>query len=135
MNSNLMVVDDSSDQIELLKIVFAMTTPSLQITTAYDGDQALDMLRSNATPRPKVVLMDLRMPRKNGLETLQVIKNDPLLKTIPVCIFSSGDIEADICNAYSHCASMYFTKPTGITALKSFAKDFTRLWFNFASHC
>jgi two-component system response regulator len=126
-----MIVDDAPDQVELMKTVFNMVDPSLQITAVNDGDAALNLLRTSK--RPRVVLLDLRMPKMSGLEVLQHIKSDPNLKTIPVCAFSSSDDPKDVRDAYTHGASFYFRKPSGIDQIVKFAEHFRSLWFDFAS--
>ena len=130
-----MIVDDALDQLQLMRTVFKMVDPSLQIVTAGGGDEALNLLRSSSPNLPRVILLDLRMPGKTGQEVLAEIKSDSSLRTIPVCTFSNGDVHRDICECYEIGASFYFKKPSGLDKLKAFAECFTELWFKLASHC
>jgi len=130
-----MIVDDADDQLQLMKNVFRIVDPTLQIVTADSGDAALKHLRAPSTKLPKVILLDLRMPRKSGQEVLSELKADPLLKRIPVCIFSNADIESEVCDCYDRGASFYFKKPSGLDSLKKFSEHFRGIWFTFASHC
>ena len=133
MKPHLRIIDDAPDQIELMKTVFNMVDSSLQITSVNDGDEALRLLRTNK--RPRVILLDLRMPKMSGQEVLEKIKADPALRTIPVCTFSSSDDPKDIRDSYTNGASFYFRKPSGIDDIVKFAEHFRALWFDFASQC
>lgn len=134
MRPHLMIVDDAVDQVELMRSVFLMVEPTMEIVSANDGDEAMDLLRADPRRLPKVILLDLRMPRKTGHEVLTEIKSDPSLKRIPVCTFSSSDNAEDIRESYERGASFYFKKPTGLEELTKFAEHFKGLWFDFASH-
>lgn len=135
MRPHVMIVDDAADQLELMRMVFKMVDPGLQVTTASGGNEALAILRSNPNLRPKVILLDLRMPGKDGKAVLAELKSDPDLKRIPVCAYSNGDVEKDVCDCYEQGASFYFKKPTGLEPLKKFVEQFNGIWFEFASHC
>ena len=135
MRPDVMIIDDSDEQLLLMKNVFIMVDPTLKIVTADSGDVSLTNLRNQHNYLPKVILLDLRMPGKNGQEVLSELKSDPLLKRIPVCIFSNADIESEICDCYERGASFYFKKPVGLVGLKSFMEHFKGIWFTFASLC
>src|SRR5262245_37755685 len=100
MRPNLMIIDDSSDQLHLMLTAVKMVDPNLLVTTANDGAQALHILRSDPRRCPQVILLDLRMPGKSGHDVLDELKQDPDLKHIPVCVFSNGDLEQDVCDSY-----------------------------------
>jgi chemotaxis family two-component system response regulator Rcp1 len=129
-----MIIDDSADHVELMEVVFQMVDRNVIIVTADDGDAALKIMRDDPSRLPKVILLDLRMPRKSGLEILSEIKADPLLKRIPVCIFSAGDTPKDIRESYERGANMYLKKPRGLDDLKLFAQNFCKLWYDFSCH-
>lgn len=130
-----MIVDDATDQLELMRTVFRMVDPSLRVSTVQSGDEALRCLRRDLDARPQVVLLDLRMAGKPGLDVLKEMKADSGLKRIPVCVFSNGDVQKDVCDCYEHGASFYFKKPIGLEALKKFIEQFRDVWFKLASHC
>lgn len=136
MNSDILIVDDTDDQLEFMKIVFNMVDPNLKIDISSSGDEAIEKI-SDPTKRPKIVLLDLKMPGKSGLETLIEIKADPKLREIPICMFSNGDIHQDVKQCYLGGASFYFKKPCGLDSNIEFAENFKKLWFEFASlsHC
>lgn len=130
-----MIIDDSTDQLRLMRTVYRMVDPSIQIVTSDDGTEALKLLRTNPGSLPRVMMLDLRMPRKSGYEVLKELKADPVLRLIPVCTFSNSELEEDIRNSYESGASFYFRKPEGLEELKSFIGHFNAMWFEFASHC
>ena len=132
MNSDVLIVDDAEGHLEFMKIVFDMVDPNLKIDISDSGEEALSKIR-NISKRPRVVLLDLKMPGKGGLETLQEIKTCPELKKIPVCMFSNGDVLSDVEQCYENGANFYFKKPYGLDACTEFVEVFTKLWFEFAA--
>jgi len=133
---DLMIIDDSEDQQQLMQNVCKMIEPNLQIITAECGAVALKYLRAQGQGQlPKVILLDLRMPGMSGQEVLSELKSDLHLKRIPVCIFSNADLETEICDCYERGANFYFKKPTGLVQLKKFLEHFSGIWFKFASVC
>ncbi|WP_305043950.1 response regulator [Geoalkalibacter sp.] len=83
-----------------------------------DGREALDYLYRLGrfadplrSPRPGLILLDLRMPRVDGLEVLRTIKNDPDLSNIPVVVLTTSAAETDVAKAYEHHANSYLVKP------------------------
>lgn len=135
MRPDLLIIDDTDDQLQLMKRVCEMVDPTLQVITADSGDTALIFLRAQPDSLPKVILLDLRMPGKSGQEVLSELKSDPILKKIPVCIFSNAAIESEVCDCYGLGANFYFKKPTGLRELKKFLEYFRKIWFTYATHC
>lgn len=135
MRPDLLIIDDSRDQLEIMKVACDLVDPSCSVLTAESGVAALDLLRSDVGSLPKVIMLDLRMPGKDGQEVLSELKSDPILKRIPVCIFSSANIPSEVCDCYERGASFYFKKPLGLTALTKFLEQFKGICFNYASHC
>jgi CheY-like chemotaxis protein len=80
-----------------------------------DGDQALQFLRRTGeyanAPRPGLILLDLNLPRRDGLEVLAELKADPGLRVIPVVILTTSQAEEDILRSYSLHANAYVSKP------------------------
>lgn len=91
-----------------------------------DGQAALDYLYRRqgfsdpaSSPRPGLLLLDLRMPRVDGLEVLKTVKSDPELMRIPVVILTTSAAESDIARAYDHHANSYLVKPVDFTMFTS----------------
>lgn len=89
-----------------------------QITHLTDGQQALDYLfrqeqytDPQKSPRPHLILLDLRLPKIDGMEILKTLKNDPNLCSIPVVILTTSNAETDINRAYDHHVNSYLVKP------------------------
>jgi CheY-like chemotaxis protein len=135
MNPHILIVEDATDQLTLMKLVFKMVDPQLEIATVQSGEEALVLVHSDPNSRPKVMLIDLKMPGKNGIEVLKEMKSDPQLRRIPICLFSNADTQEDICDCYEHGASFYFRKPIGLKELQAFATRFRDIWFTDASLC
>jgi len=135
MNMELMLVDDASDQIYLVQMLLKTINPDIKIVAASNGDDAIKLLNDDSRPLPRVVLLDLKLAGKTGLEVLRELKNNPRLKRIPVCMFSNSNLEADVCEAYELGANFYFRKPVGLAELKKFIENFVTVWFNYASVC
>ena len=82
-------------------------------------------------PRPDVILLDINMPRKNGLEVLAEIKADPELATIPVVMLTTSQADDDVLGAYSHHASGYVVKPVAFEGFLSAIRAFEDFWLTF----
>ena len=112
----LLVEDDPLDAELVLKALAAATSPP-EVVHVQDGADALDFLYgrgvyADANPcRPAVMLLDLKMPRIDGVEVLRQVKNDPDLKTIPVVVLTSSQEERDLLETYSLGANAYIVKP------------------------
>ncbi|MGI0492094.1 response regulator [Alkalinema pantanalense CENA528] len=76
-----------------------------------DGEEALEFLRNAQNPKPALILLDLNMPRMNGLELLQVLKGDPVLKMIPVIILTTSQEEKDRQESFRLSVAGYMVKP------------------------
>jgi two-component system response regulator len=110
----LLVEDDPGDVLLVQEAVQDSDAP-IQLSTVGDGVEAMAYLRREGhysqAVRPDLVLLDLKMPKKGGLEVLAEIKQDQDLKRIPVFILTTSDAPGDIHLAYNLQASCYITKP------------------------
>ena len=103
-----------------------------EIAVASDGVEALEYLykrgRYRRAPTPDVILLDLNLPRKGGLEVLAEIKADPELQNIPVVVFTSSSAPLDINRAYRSRASCYVTKPADLSELFRVVSVIEKFW-------
>ena len=110
----LLVEDDPGDVLMTREAFEASHMPST-LHVVCDGEQALHFLRGTndftGAPRPSLILLDLNLPRRNGLEVLAEVKADRDLLTIPVVILTTSQAEADIAASYRLHANAYITKP------------------------
>lgn len=106
----ILIVEDNPDHAELLEATIQDCSSEIAIDIQKNGEDALHYLRTSAT-LPSVVLMDLKMPRMNGIETLIAIKQDATLKHIPVVMLSTSTNESEMRICLKSGAEMYLSKP------------------------
>lgn len=129
----ILMIDDNPTDVLLIKEAFAFCEVNSEVHVAEDGVYALEFLQrqgeySNA-PRPDIILLDLNMPRKSGLEVLVELKSNPELKTIPVIIYTSSIIKEDVRAAYDNYANSYIRKSVDFDDCIRIAKSIKDFWF------
>ena len=131
----LMADDDLEDQM-LVRNAWQKSRLSNDLRFVDDGEQLMDYLyRRNAyadaidSPRPGVILLDLNMPKIDGYEALEEIKNDPGLRRIPVVVLTSSKAEEDIIRSYNLGVSGFITKPVTFEGFVEAVKTLGRYWF------
>lgn len=118
MKPSIFLADDDEDDCVLFQDAMNEVAQEYELVIAYDGQELLETLVERVPPAPKVIFIDLNMPRKNGMECLQEIKRLDKLKNIPVIILSTSSQADSIASAYAHGASHYVTKPGTYAMLK-----------------
>jgi CheY-like chemotaxis protein len=109
----------------------------LEMHTVGDGAELLDYLNqrgeyADAQP-PHLVVLDLRMPKKSGLEVLAEMSESPELRAIPVVVLSSSDRPEDVSASYAYGANSYVTKPTNLSGLREGVSELAKYWMDVAS--
>ena len=109
----MLVVEDNSDDVALLERAIRKANIELSHAVVADGDAAVTWLEQAAAlmEPPKLVLLDLKLPRRSGFDVLSWIKNHAYMKRVPVVIFTSSAVSADITRAYELGANSYLVKP------------------------
>ncbi|WP_034384468.1 response regulator [Deinococcus sp. YIM 77859] len=111
----ILLVEDSEPDIILTEEAFAAAGLTNKLHVVRDGVEALAFLRRQEgyedAPRPDVILLDINMPRMNGLEVLAELKRDPQLMTIPVIVLTTSQADEDILRSYQAHAASYVVKP------------------------
>ena len=111
----ILLVEDSPSDAKLTKKALKHARVTNEIHHITDGIKAMEFLKQQGeyidAPRPDLILLDLNLPRKKGLEILEEIKQDPELQAIPVVIITSSHEEEDILRSYNLHANSYVTKP------------------------
>ena len=137
----VMLVEDNPDHAELVMRTLEDHRIPNQIHHFADGQTALDYLFRRgefsdpvASPRPQVILLDLRLPRIDGLQVLEMIKQNGDLKTIPVVILTTSEAEQDVNSAYTHFANSYLVKPLGYEEFKQLMNDLGFYWLGWNAH-
>lgn len=128
----ILLVEDSADEAELTMDTLREGRVSNRIHWVEDGEEALAFLRRqgrwSTAPRPDLVLLDLKLPRKSGQEVLLEIKQNPSWKRIPVVIMTSSDDEKDILAAYDRHANCYITKPVDLDKFMEAVRSIEDFW-------
>jgi len=118
---HVLLVEDNLGDVTLIMEAFKGSKRPIQITRAKDGEEALQYLRGTGhysqVHRPDLILLDLNMPKKTGLEVLEEVKNDSKLKDIPVVVLTNSKLESDVQKAYESRANFYMVKPTDLDEL------------------
>jgi len=129
----LLVEDNAADVRLTIEALKDARVPN-RLHVARDGVEALRMLKdaTRATPRPDLVLLDLNLPRKDGREVLQEIKQDDTLRHIPVVILSTSQADQDIAESYRLRANAFVTKPVEIDQFFAAVRSLEQFWLDVA---
>jgi two-component system response regulator len=137
MNSavDILLVEDSQDDIDLALHALRHGKLANSIFVVRDGEEALDFLfcrgayseRSFDHP-PKLVLLDLKMPKVDGLQVLKQVKNDPRTRTIPVVIMTSSKEERDLLEGYNAGVNSFIQKPVDFEQFRETVKTLGMYW-------
>jgi two-component system response regulator len=135
----ILLVEDNQDDYEATSRAFVKANLCNPIVWCKSGREALDYLRQEGAykdrgkdSRPGLVLLDLNMPGMDGRKTLGVIKNDEILKRIPVIILTTSADERDIQACYQTGANTYVQKPVSFDGLLEAIKRLKTYWFEIA---
>src|SRR5262245_28283642 len=115
--SQVLLIEDNPSDVVLVQESLKESNIQVKLNVVLDGTQAMDYLRRNEpfqdAPVPHLIILDINMPKVNGLEVLQEIKADPLLKHIPVVVLTTSRSDKDILKTYGLGATCFITKPLG----------------------
>jgi CheY-like chemotaxis protein len=132
-NRNILIAEDDGDDRLLLETAFQEAGVKIPLIFATNGVELLKILTSEDAPVwPRVILLDLNMPKKDGREALKEIKQHPLLRKIPVIIFTTTKNEAEIRRCYDLGANTYVIKPDSYADLLKVVTHLQTYWFETA---
>jgi chemotaxis family two-component system response regulator Rcp1 len=130
----LLVEDNPADQ-RLACEVWEESSSRIKLHIVGDGSEASDFLyrkaKYHSAPVPDLIILDLNLPKKHGSELLEEIKNDPMLKRIPVVILTTSNSRVDIANSYDLHANCYLMKPLDYDAYLDILRSIESFWLNF----
>ena len=118
MTNSILIVDDSPDDIEITKRILKKSGIALKIEEALCGESALALLRTYST-LPRLILLDLKMPGMNGIETLREIRKNDRLKQIPVIMLTNSTLDSDKQEAHNAGANAYLHKAFDIDQFRN----------------
>jgi two-component system, response regulator len=131
MEKTIMLVEDNPDDEELTMRALRKSNIANEVLVARDGQEALDMLfgtgkHAGRAPRtmPAVILLDLKLPKLNGIDVLHRLRSDPRTKLVPVVVLTSSSEDEDMLRSYESGANSYVRKPV---EFPSFAAAVTQL--------
>lgn len=124
----ILLVEDNANDAELTLRALKQRNLANQVFVCRDGAEAMDFFARTTTPVPKVVLLDLKLPKVDGLEVLRRIKGDARTKAIPVVVLTSSREEPDIERAYELGANSYIVKPVDFEAFARAVSDVGLYW-------
>lgn len=130
----ILLIEDSPQDVELTLSALAEQNLANDVVVARDGAEGLDYLyrrrayESRATGNPVVVLLDLKLPKIDGLEVLDKVKSDPALRMIPVVMLTSSREEQDLIRSYSLGTNAYVVKPVGFDDFIEAVKEVGLFW-------
>jgi CheY-like chemotaxis protein len=134
----VMLIEDNIDHAELVVRTLEDHLISNKVRHFLDGQSALDYLfrrgefsEATETQRPQVILLDLRLPRVDGIDVLKAIKEDADLKSIPVVVLTTSEAEKDVAKAYYNHANSYLVKPVGFEDFKKLMDDLGFYWLGW----
>jgi len=132
---DILLVEDSQDDVDLALHTLKREKLANNIQVVRDGEEALDFIfcRGAFTHRtfehpPKLVLLDLKLPKVDGMEVLKQIKSDPRTRTIPVVIMTSSKEERDLVASYHLGANSYIQKPVDFEQFRETVKTVGLYW-------
>ena len=129
----ILLVDDNPSDVRLTLEAFKDAKLANNVNVAGDGVEALEYLRRvgkyAGAVKPDLVLLDLNMPKKDGREVLEEIKNDPDLRRIPIVVLTTSNAEADILKSYDLHVNCYMQKPVDYNEFVRMLRLIEDFWF------
>jgi CheY-like chemotaxis protein len=133
--ASILLVEDEEAHARLTERAIRKAGNANRIDVVTDGEQALDYLFNRGqyadrtkTPRPGLILLDIKLPGIDGIEVLKQIKADPVLRKIPVIMLTTSERDEDIAGSYCHYANSYLTKPVGFKEFEEKIRQLDFYW-------
>jgi len=131
----ILLVEDNPNDVELILHVFQWCNLIDRVHVAWDGAEALDFIfrkgayrGRNINEKPKLILLDLKLPKIDGIEVLNQIKRESSTKTIPVVVLTSSSEERDIVESYNMGVNSYVVKPVNFDQFATVIRDLGLYW-------
>jgi len=138
MNRNpvkILLIEDNPSDVELILQVFEWCNMKEHVHVIWDGAEALDFIFGTgaysgmtASQKPKAIILDLKLPKLNGIEVLRKIKSDERTRAIPVVVLTSSQEERDLVESYNFGANSYIVKPVKFDEFANVIRDVGYYW-------
>ena len=133
---DILVIEDNPGDVRLIKEIFKVSKISVNLAVAKDGQEAMHFLNHECKQtdrnRPKLIILDLNLPKKSGNEVLKEIKADSELKKIPVVILTTSSEVKDVTKSYNNHANAFLTKPVDLDQFINVIKSIQEFWIEKA---
>jgi CheY-like chemotaxis protein len=135
----VLFADDNADDRFLMAEAWGESGCRHRLTIVEDGERAIDYLSGRGTyadrllhPAPGLIILDVKMPRRTGLEVLKWIRDSPQWRLTPVVMLTSSAAPSDVRAAYEGCANAFLVKPGSVAELVELVRSVCGFWFRFA---
>lgn len=132
---DILLVEDNPDHVILTKMVFEKYNVANKVYVATDGAEAIDFIyhrgkynNGNNSPRPGLILLDVKLPKMDGFEVLKQLKGDPEYSSIPVVMLTTSSRDEEIVRGYAEGANSYVTKPVKFSEFAEKVKSIGLYW-------
>lgn len=129
----ILLAEDNENDVELTKLGFQRANLDVELHHVSNGEACMAYLRKPGAVLPDVLLLDLNMPRMDGLEVLEEIGKDPKLAHLVVVVLTSSKADEDVLRAYKLRCSSYLVKPINFAAFATMIQGFGAYWFGVAT--
>jgi CheY-like chemotaxis protein len=133
---SILLVEDNAGDVRLTREALREADVSADLVAVPDGEQAMDFLRKEGdhveAARPDLILLDLNLPKKNGLEVLEEIKGDPELRRTPVIMLTTSSSARDVAACYDRGVNCYVVKPLDLDEFTGLVREINRFWLEVA---
>jgi chemotaxis family two-component system response regulator Rcp1 len=132
----ILLIEDNPGDVRLIREAFKDSNVVGNFQVAGDGEAAIEYLsgvgENGLNSRPDMIFLDLNLPKRNGLEVLEEVKSNPLLRSIPVVVLTTSNSEEHVFRSYNLNANCYITKPVDFDQFTNVVKVIESFWFNIA---
>lgn len=131
MPLRVLIADNDLESVEKTKECLSKNKVEVVVSAVYDGDNLMDLLRSDTKNLPQLMLVNTSIPVEGGLKALEEIKKDDLFRKIPIIIISTSPTPGDVEKAYDLGASCFVIKPAGTEEWCEKIEKIGRFWTDF----
>ncbi|MBE0544402.1 MAG: response regulator [Verrucomicrobia bacterium] len=136
--AEILLIEDSPDDAAFFKHTFAKSNLVARLNVVGDGAEALEFISStgrhagrNHAPSPRIIVLDLKLPKLDGLQVLRRLKSDPRTWNIPIVVFSSSEEESDLVASYKLGVNSYIVKPMDFDEFTESVQRLVEYWLRF----